>query len=116
MADDQPIEDFLDILGDRCAREILEVLGRKPQSAQEMSNQIDFSRATVYRRLETLEGHDLVKSRTMVSDDGNHYKLYESNFDSAVVTLTDDGYDVQIIQDDTVSDRFADLWDDLHPG
>lgn len=116
MADDQPIEDFLDILGDTCAREILAILGRKPQSAQEMSNNIDFSRATVYRRLETLEEHDLVKSKTLVADDGNHYKLYESNFDSAVITLTDDGYDVQILQDDSVSDRFADLWDDLQPG
>lgn len=115
MAVDQPIGDILDILGDECTREILAVLAREPRSAQDLCDHLDFSRATVYRRLETLEEQDLVKSKTLVADDGNHYKLYECSFDSAVVSLNDEGYEIEVFREDSVSDRFASLWDDLQP-
>lgn len=113
MADDRPIEEVLNTIGDKSIRTILAALSREPQSAQELSTNLDFSQATVYRRLETLEEHKLIKDRTIVADDGNHYKLYECNFNSTVISLDDDEYDVRIFREDNLPDRFTQLWDDM---
>lgn len=115
MAADQTIEDILNTIGDESARRILAAISREPQSARELSENLDFSQATVYRRLETLEEYNLIKDKTIVGDDGNHYKLYECNFNSTVIALDDDEYDVRIFREDDLPDRFSQLWDDLQP-
>ncbi|MFB6137425.1 MAG: ArsR/SmtB family transcription factor [Halobacteriaceae archaeon] len=114
MDDDRPIEEVLDTIGDEHARTILAALSGEPQSAKELSDSLDLSQPTVYRRLEVLEEHDLVTARTLVADDGNHYKRYECNFNSTVISLEDADYDVQIYREENLPDRFSQLWDDLH--
>jgi hypothetical protein len=58
---------------------------------------------------------DLIKDRTLVAEDGNHYKVYESNFESTVISLEDDEYRVRIYREENLPDRFSQLWDDLNP-
>jgi predicted transcriptional regulator len=114
MEDDRPIEEILDTIGDEHARTILAALSGEPQSAKELSKSVDLSEPTVYRRLELLQEHDLVTTQTLVADDGNHYKRYECNFNSTVISLDDAAYDVKIYREENLPDKFSQLWDDLH--
>lgn len=111
--DDTPIEDILDTIGDPYARDVLASICREARSAQELAEDLDHSIQTIYRRIDLLEDHDLVTSRTVISDDGNHYDVYESNFNSALISLEDDEYDVRIYREENLPDRFGGLWDEL---
>ena len=111
--DDRSIEDILDTIGDQHARRVLAAISREPQSAKDLAEECDLSLPTVYRRIEMLEEYDLVTDETLVADDGNHYKIYESNFESTVITLEDDEYKVRIYREENLPDRFSQLWDDL---
>jgi DNA-binding transcriptional ArsR family regulator len=113
--EERTIEEILDTIGDETARDILATISVDPRSAKELAEECDMSLPTVYRRIEVLKENDLVTSRTLVADDGNHYEVYESNFDSTVIRLEDDEYDVRIYRKENVPDRFANLWDDLSP-
>ena len=113
--DDRPIEDILDTIGDEHARRVLASISREPKSAKELAEECDLSLPTIYRRVELLEENDLVKDRTLVAEDGNHYKVYESNFESTVISLEDDEYRVRIYREENLPDRFGQLWDDLRP-
>jgi len=111
--DDRSIEEILNTIGDEHARRVLAAISREPKSAKELSEECDLSLPTVYRRIEILEEHELVTDETLVADDGNHYKVYESNFDSTVISLEDDEYKVRIYREENLPDRFSQLWDDL---
>lgn len=113
MDDQRPIEEILDTIGDEKARDILAAISDDSRSAKQLAEICDLSLPTVYRRIELLKEHDLVTANTLVADDGNHYDVYESNFDSTVIRLEEDEYDVRIYRKENVPDRFANLWDDL---
>jgi predicted transcriptional regulator len=112
--EEQSIEEILDTIGDEHARKVLAAISREPQSAKELSEECDLSLPTVYRRIEMLNEYDLVKDQTLVAEDGNHYKVYESNFESTVISLEDNEYKVRIYREENLPDRFSQLWDDLH--
>lgn len=113
MEEEKTVEEILDAIGDDKARRILAAISVEPRSAKELGEEFDLSLPTVYRRLELLEEHDLVKDTTRVSADGNHHKIYTSNFDSTVIRLSDAEYDVRIYRRENLPDRFTQLWDDL---
>ena len=113
--DDRSIEEVLDTIGDRHARHVLAAISHDPKSAKELAEECDLSLPTVYRRIEMLDEYDLVKDRTLVADDGNHYKVYESNFESTVISLEDDEYRVRIYREENLPDRFSQLWNELRP-
>jgi predicted transcriptional regulator len=114
--DEQTIEEILDTIGDKHARRILAEISAEPRSAKELADVCDLSPPTVYRRLELLGENDLISARTVVADDGNHYKVYDCNFDSTVIRLSDNEYDVRIYRSENLPDRFSQLWDDLGQG
>ena len=107
MDDEKSIEEILDTIGDQHARRVLAAISREPQSAKELAEECDMSLPTVYRRIEMLTEYELVKDRTLVADDGNHYKVYESNFESTVISLEDDEYKVRIYREEKLPDRFS---------
>jgi len=113
--DEKSIEEILDTIGDQHARRVLAAISREPQSAKELADECDMSLPTIYRRIEMLAEYELVKDRTLVADDGNHYKVYESNFESTVISLEDDEYRVRIYREENLPDRFSQLWDELNP-
>jgi predicted transcriptional regulator len=111
---DQRIEAVLDTIGDEHARHLLAAISREPRSAKELAEECDLSLPTVYRRIEMLEEHALVTDRTCVTEDGNEYNVYESNFESTVVTLNDDDeYQVRVYRENNLPDRFSQLWEEL---
>lgn len=116
MDDDRPIEEILDTIGDERARRILAAISEESRSAKELAKELDYSVATVYRRIDLLSEHDLINEQTLVAPDGNHYKIYECNFNSTVIALEGDEYDVRIFREENLPDRFSQLWDDLAEG
>lgn len=114
MDDERSIEEILDTIGDQHARQVLAAISREPRSAKELAEECDLSLPTVYRRIEMLDEYDLVTDRTLVAEDGNHYKVYESNFESTVISLEDQKYRVKIYREENLPDRFSKLWDELH--
>lgn len=111
--DDSSVEAILDTIGNAQARTVLAAISREPRSALELAEDLDISRSSVYRRLDDLVAYDLVKEETRVADDGNHYTVFECNFNSTLVSLEDDEYDVRIFREEDLPDRFAELWDEL---
>jgi len=112
--DDRSIEEILDTIGDQHARRVLAAISLEPKSAKDLAAECDLSLPTVYRRIEMLDEYDLVTARTIVAEDGNHYKVYESNFESTVISLQDDEYKVRVYRQENLPDRFSQLWDELH--
>lgn len=110
---DRPVEEILDTIGDPYAREILAEVCRSSQSAKEIASTLGYSRETVYRRLNLLEEHNLISAHLEIAKDGNHFQKYESTFDSVLISVDDDEYDVRIYRRDDLPDRFTDLWDEL---
>lgn len=112
--DDRSIKEIMNTIGDQHARHVLAAISREPKSAKDLAGECDMSLPTVYRRIEMLNEYDLITERTLVADDGNHYKVYESNFESTVISLRDDEYRVRIYREENLPDRFSQLWDELH--
>lgn len=81
--------------------DLLEAAAAEPQSAKQLAERCGMSLPTVYRRLELLQEHALVTERTEVAEDGNHYSVYECNFESTVITLDEDSYDVTVYRRET---------------
>ena len=115
MDDEKSNEEILDTIGDQHARRVLATISREPKSAKKLAEECDLSLPTVYRRIEMLDEYELVTDRTLVADDGNHYKVYESNFESTVISLEEDEYRVRIYREENLPDRFSQLWDELNP-
>jgi DNA-binding transcriptional ArsR family regulator len=113
MQDTEAVEEILDTIGDNQARQILALLSQRPLSAKEIADVLDFSLPTVYRRLDLLKEHDLIRADTLVGENGNHYKVFECNFDSTVISLDDAEYSIQVYREDSLPDSFSDLWDEL---
>lgn len=113
MSNERPIEDILDTMGDQHARRVIIALHERELSAKELSEQTELSLPTIYRRIELLKEHDLVKEKTIVAEDGNHYRIFECNFDSTLIRLSEDKFDVRIYRTENLPDRFDSLWDDL---
>lgn len=110
---EESVEDVLDTIGNPKARTVLAAISREPRSALELVDDLDISRATMYRRLDELSAADLVTEATRVAGDGNHETVFECNFESTLVSLDDDEYDVRIFRQKEAADRFAELWADL---
>lgn len=114
--DGPPIEEILDAIGDQYARDVLAAICREPRSAKELAEELDHSLQTIYRRIDLLEEHELVSAHVRIAADGNHHQVYDSNFDSVLISVEEDEYDVRIYRRDDLPERFGDLWEELSKG
>lgn len=101
------------LLGDECARTILEETVTQPLSAKELSHRCDVSTPTVYRRLETLRELDLVREETNPATDGNHHKVYTATLDHLTIDLTKDGCVLHLTRRERMADRFTRFIEDM---
>lgn len=117
MGDDRPTESpgesVLDTIGDAEARMVLAALNNGATSARDLIESLDMSRATVYRRLDLLEEHGLIEAVMAVDKHGDHHRVYRCTFEAAVVFLREAEYDVQVVSEEDLPSRFADLWAEL---
>ncbi|ELZ16906.1 transcriptional regulator TrmB [Natrinema thermotolerans DSM 11552] len=88
-------ETALDLLSDDHARRLLDELDGNQLSATELAERADSSRATVYRRLDSLEDAGLVRSAMSVRADGHHRQRYHIAVDRVRLEFGSDGLAIE---------------------
>ena len=101
-----------ELAADNTARRILSTASEGPVSASELADRCGVSKPTVYRRVETLRDHGLVKADLRVSTDGNHHEMFETTVKRVCLEF-DSGLSVSVRIDRDFVDKFAALWEDL---
>ncbi len=84
-------ETVLEILSDDYAQRIVEVLASHPAPAATIVEQLDASRPTVYRRLNSLEAAGIVESTVALDPDGHHRKRFHLVVENIGFQLDTDG-------------------------
>ncbi|AQL42884.1 hypothetical protein BV210_09230 [Halorientalis sp. IM1011] len=113
---ERPDDRIIDMLSDDIGKRILTVTDQQAMSAKRLEDHCDASLATVYRRIEDLLEHGLLRERVEIQDDGNHFKRYESNLDRLAVTLEDGTLEIDVDRRDDAPDRFSTIWDAMQLG
>jgi predicted transcriptional regulator len=115
VIDEADADEILALLDDQYAQLILQQTRNNAMSAKEISNTCDISISTVYRRTERLIECGLLAEQRVARSDGNHYSLYEARLDELTVSLTDDGFEITVLEKATgdLADRFTDMWEGL---
>ncbi len=85
----------LELLSDDHARRVLDALDEEPLPASDLVERLESSRATVYRRLDSLESAGLVRSSISVQADGHHRRKYRVAVDRVRLGFGSDGIAVE---------------------
>lgn len=109
-------DSVFDVLGNEEVRRILAVANLEPVSARDLADGLGVSEATIYRRVDACEEYDLLTETVRVDEDGNHYKVYETNLKRACFEVEGGGYDVNIELRRDLVDQFNDFWRGLGDG
>lgn len=104
---------IFDVFGDELARQILVLTSERPLSADALSEHLDASPPTIYRRVNTLIEYDLVTSRQQVDDDGHHYRTFETTLKRIAFEIEDGGYNIDVQMRRSLVDQFEAFWSDL---
>lgn len=70
--------ELLELLGDQYTRRVLQAVVDEPKSGSEIVEDTAVSKATAYRRLETLQEAGLVESHTVFDPDGHHHEKFRA--------------------------------------
>ena len=97
-------EELLELLGDEYTRRVLQAVVSEPKSGREVVEEASVSKATAYRRLETLQEAGLVESRTVFDPDGHHHEQFRAILDGVTVELRDEGVTTAIHTDTSPAD------------
>ena len=84
-------ECFLEVTSDTYTRNILTILADRPTTAATLADELDASRPTVYRWLNSLESVGLIKNTVAIDADGHHRKRFHVVVDSANFTFDSSG-------------------------
>jgi DNA-binding transcriptional ArsR family regulator len=88
--------EVLSLLSDEYAREMLNVLVEDSVSARALSERLDMSRATVYRRLNRLESAGVIESSMVVDPQGHHRKQFSVIVDRMQLVFQADGVSLEV--------------------
>jgi len=80
-------EELLELLGDEYTRRVLQAVVSEPLSGSQVVEEASVSKATAYRRLETLQEAGLVESTTVFDPDGHHHEQFHAVVDGMTVEL-----------------------------
>lgn len=87
---------LLDVLGDEGGRRILALASEEPRTAEELAENLTVSQPTVYRRLDALEDHDLVREERFVDDEGHPRQRYRTALESAEFEVRDGEFVIDV--------------------
>ncbi len=88
---DADADELLRLLSDEYARTIIAEISDEPLPARSLVERVDASRATVYRRLSSLEEAGLVETGLAIDADGHHRQEYGLALDTVELSLEDSG-------------------------
>ncbi|WP_324759993.1 ArsR/SmtB family transcription factor [Haloarcula sp. GH36] len=103
-------ETIFDVLGSEEVRRVLAAANLEPVSVQQLADGLDASEPTIYRRVDVCQEYDLLTEDTRVDEDGNHYKVYETNLERICLEPDGAGFEVTLELHREFVDREADAW------
>lgn len=101
------------LLADEYSRRILLAADREPRTAKDLSEICDASLTTIYRRVSTLQDHDLIREHSTVGADGAHRSLFETTLEELHVTVSDGELSLSVETRDELADNFTSLWTNM---
>lgn len=101
---------LLRVFADDYSRDILLAADEEPRTAKDLSQICDASLTTIYRRVSTLQDHDLVKVHSTIGSGGEHKHLFETTIEAFHVTISDGDLEVAVETRDELADNFTALW------
>lgn len=114
MSEDPDPADLFALLDDEYARAILTETSMGPMSAKTLSEEIDASLPTVYRRIEWLLAAGLIDERPAFQEKGRHYGVFEARLEHIDVDLAEGELSVSVETEPTdPADRFTAIWEDI---
>ncbi len=101
-AEDAPVapETLLELLEDEHTQAVLSTIAAEAKPAREILDEVSASRATVYRRLNSLEDAGLVESGISIDADGHHRQAYRAVLSDVTVSVEPDGLSVEVDTED----------------
>jgi predicted transcriptional regulator len=88
--------EVISLLSDDYAREMLNALAGDSLSARALSDRLDMSRATVYRRLNRLESAGVIQSSMVVDPQGHHRKQFSVVVDRMQLMFHSNGVSLEV--------------------
>lgn len=110
MGDTGQSKTLFQVFADDYSREILLAADEEPRTAKALSQICDASLTTVYRRLSTLQDHDLVAVHSTVGSGGEHKQRFETTIEAFHVTISDGHLQLSVDKRDELADNFTSLW------
>jgi hypothetical protein len=104
---------IFDLLADDYSRRILIAADQQPQTAKDLSDICDSSLATIYRRVSTLQEHNLLEEHSTVDADGSHRRKFETTLEELHVEMTDGELELSLTTRDDLADNFTAIWSNL---
>lgn len=97
-------ETLLALLEDDHSQAILSSIADEAKPAREILGEVTASRATVYRRLNSLEDAGVVASGITLDADGHHRQAYRAVLSDVTVSVGPDGLSVEVVTEDRAGD------------
>lgn len=104
---------LLELFADDYSREILLAAHESPRTAKELSRRCDASLATIYRRIPTLQEHDLIRVHSTIGSGGEHRQLFETTIETLQLAISDGELKLSIETRDELADNFTTLWNNF---
>lgn len=99
-------EELLDLLGDGVVRQILLLTSDTPMSADALANELDVSRPTVYRRVNSLVEYAFLRKNLETDPDGHHYRTFELALNEITFGIDDGDLKITVEVDEHLVDKF----------
>jgi predicted transcriptional regulator len=100
----------LRVLGNEYNAEILQATN-EPQSAQDLSEELDIPIATCYRRIDELTEVDLLELHDRpLSDAHRRINVYRRNVEEVRADFEDDSLSVEVSERSEVKNKLDDVW------
>lgn len=96
--DSVEVQELLSLLSDEYALEILGAISERSLAAAEIADQLDISRATVYRRLDRLANVGVVETSLERESGGIHRQQYRASLDKVVLSVGNDTVAIDEVQ------------------
>lgn len=81
--------ELLELLGDEYTRRVLQAVVDEPKSGREVVEDASVSKATAYRRLDTLRDAGLVTASTVLDPKGHHHEQFLATVESITLDVDD---------------------------
>ncbi|MDS0301070.1 winged helix-turn-helix domain-containing protein [Halogeometricum sp. S1BR25-6] len=101
------------VFADDYSREILLAADEHPRTAKDLSEICDASLATIYRRVSTLQEHDLIKVHSTIGSGGEHKQRFETTLEAFHVSITEGNFELSVERRDELADNFRALWENF---